>query len=331
MKHALISLHLFETLNLGRLNSSYWLFSLPVTDLYRNFTTNWSAIFPFSGTENYISANIVGSGVPEVKLFKSREQTQSDGRLVRLCWWSRLCCQCNAAALCSKSYCSRSKSFCVHVLSVARNIFHFNSWVLFFHFLCVRVCACVCVCTFLFYSLCLLFYDWYLTGITNLSDVSFFFNTYLSIYFLTSMYFTAVDFVKYVVHLIMFVSDSFDVAVRLSLLKSIISYCFIWFFLRCPKQQFCKYCEHYRSCCDVTLKWCCTNVSIKTWSLNWCFYCSFIWVVVRNYWKYICCYICLSHFNTTLKFTVDFYLVYFRCGFFFSWTDLFMNFKWFQF
>lgn len=85
----------------------------------------------------------------------------------------------------------------------------------------------MCVRTFLFYSLCLLFYDWYLTGITNLSDVNIFFNTYLSIYFLTSMYFTAVDFVKYVVHLIMFVSDSFDVAVRLSLLKSIISYCFI--------------------------------------------------------------------------------------------------------
>lgn len=58
-----------------------------------------------------------------------------------------------------------------------------------------------------------------------------FFNMYLSIYFLTSMYFTAVDFVKYVVHLIFFVSDSFGVAVRLSLLKSIISYCFIFYVL----------------------------------------------------------------------------------------------------
>lgn len=76
VKHALISLHPFETLKQGRLNSSYWLFSLLVVNLYRNLTTKLSAIFPCSGTGNYMGADN-GNGVSEEKWLKPREQTRS--------------------------------------------------------------------------------------------------------------------------------------------------------------------------------------------------------------------------------------------------------------
>lgn len=79
--------------------------------------------------------------------------------------------QCNAAARCSKSYCSRSKTSCVHVVSVVQNIsisilesFSFISCVC----ACVHVCenACVhehvrayvCVCVSVYVCVCVRVY-----------------------------------------------------------------------------------------------------------------------------------------------------------------------------
>lgn len=107
---------------------------------------------------------------------------------------------------------------------------------------CPRLSAYPCLLTFFFFSFSEISFfvsllAFYLTGMTNLYVVSIGGNPrppepWNEVYiFSFDIYFTAIDCAKYVVHLILFISPSYDAEVRDSLLKCIISYCSFFFLL----------------------------------------------------------------------------------------------------